>query len=251
MGGEAFLGAAQVPLAPHAGGVALGRQQFRDGDLPLRQPVRNPAERDFIGSGADGKAARHERRAGGRALGFHVEVEQPDALGGERVDARRRRAAQDAASVAPELAVAQVVHEHEHDVGLLGVAGSCRPGKREQQKATGEERQRSRLHDVSPLNSLLGRVRSRADRAHGIGPPTRRYHKRFRTLLTRGDFDAQGRACPNRPRGQDGRGTPQAPSGRFGRPKGFQDLRRGSRTFRRAGKSCWTVFQTTSRLIPT
>ena len=97
--GNRVFGAAEMPFAPNAGGVALRRQQLRDGDLPQRQSVRPAADRDFVGAGADGEAAGHERRAGGRALRLDVEVEQAHAFAGERVDARRGRAAKDAAAV--------------------------------------------------------------------------------------------------------------------------------------------------------
>ena len=119
MRGEPLFGAAEMPLAPHAGGVALRRQQLRDGDLPLRQSIRDAADRDFVGAGADGEAARHECRPGGRALRLDVEVEQAHAFAGELVNARRRRATEDAATVDTQFAVAKVVREHEDDVGPL------------------------------------------------------------------------------------------------------------------------------------
>ena len=127
MGGEALLGAAEMPLAPHARGVALRRQQLRDGDLPLRQPVRGAADRDFVGPGPDREAARHQRRARRRALRLDVEVEQPHAFAGELVDARRGRAAQDAAAIDAQLAIAEVVREHENDIRLVPLRPTAGP----------------------------------------------------------------------------------------------------------------------------
>ena len=80
MRGEPLFGAAKMPFAPHTGGVALRRQQLRDGDLPLRQPVRDAADWDFVGAGTNGEAARHERGSGGCALRLDVEVEQAHAF---------------------------------------------------------------------------------------------------------------------------------------------------------------------------
>ena len=54
--------AAEVPFAPDSGGVALRRKKLGDGDLPQRQSVRPAADRHFIGAGADGEAAGHQRR---------------------------------------------------------------------------------------------------------------------------------------------------------------------------------------------
>jgi hypothetical protein len=108
-----------VPLTPHARGVSLRRQQLRDGDLPLRQSVGTAADWDLVGAGPDGKAARHERRAGGRTLSLDIEVERDHAFFGKFVDVWCRGAAKNAAAVDAQLAVAEVVHEYEHYVGLL------------------------------------------------------------------------------------------------------------------------------------
>ena len=108
-----------MPFAPNAGGVALRRQQLRNGDLPQRQSVRPATDRDFVGPGADGEAAGHEGRAGRRALRFDIEVEQAHAFAGERVDARGGRAPENAASIGAEFAIAEVVREHEDNIRLL------------------------------------------------------------------------------------------------------------------------------------
>jgi len=53
------------------------------------------------------------------ALRLDVEVQQLQALIGDLVDPRRRRAAQDPAAVAAQLTPAEVVPEKHHDVRLL------------------------------------------------------------------------------------------------------------------------------------
>ena len=64
----------------------------------------------------------HQRRARRCAAGLDQILREAQTLAGELVDARRRRAAQLAAAVGPEVAVADVVGEDEHDVGLLSAA---------------------------------------------------------------------------------------------------------------------------------
>src|SRR5262249_25566153 len=99
MRGKPRLGAAEMPLTPSTGSVASRGQQLRDGNLPQRQPVRNAAKRDFVCARANGKAAGHERRTTGRALGLAIEVEQPHAFACELVDTGRGRTAKDATAV--------------------------------------------------------------------------------------------------------------------------------------------------------
>ena len=130
--GKPRFRAAEMPFAPHAGGVALRRQQLRNGDLPQRQSVRPATDRDFIGPGADGEAAGHEGRPRGRALRLDVEIEQAHAFAGERVDARGGGAAKNAAAVGAEFAIAEVVREHEDDVRLL----VCHLRRRRSQRRT-------------------------------------------------------------------------------------------------------------------
>jgi len=72
------------------------------------------------GVGAPRVAPGQDRRAAGRALRLHVHVGEAQALGGQLVDARRRRAARRPAAVHTELAVAEVVDQDEEDVRLLG-----------------------------------------------------------------------------------------------------------------------------------
>ena len=52
------------------------------------------------------------------------ELRQPQAFGGELIDARRRRPAQLAAAIGADVAVADVVGENEEDVGLHLPRGS-------------------------------------------------------------------------------------------------------------------------------
>jgi hypothetical protein len=93
-----------MPFAPHTCCVALRRQQLRDGDLPRRQPVRFAPDGYCMSAGADGEAARHERRPRWCAFCFDVEVEQASALSGERVNAWRGRAAKATAAVNAQFA---------------------------------------------------------------------------------------------------------------------------------------------------
>src|SRR5262245_14284613 len=117
MRGESLFGATEMPLAPRARCITLRGQQLRDGDLPLCQPLRGATAGDFVRSGADGKATRHKRGTGRRTLSFNVKVQQAHAFAGELVNARRRRAAQDAAPIDTQLTIAEVVHEDQDDVG--------------------------------------------------------------------------------------------------------------------------------------
>src|SRR5262245_15981783 len=119
MGGKSRLGAAEMPFAPRTGRITSRGQQLRDGYLPQRQAVRTAAKRNLVRASADGKTARHERGSAGGALRLDVEVEQPHALAREAVDTRRGRTAKDATAVSAELAITQVVHEHEDNVWLL------------------------------------------------------------------------------------------------------------------------------------
>src|SRR5262249_59612143 len=52
--GKSRLGTSEMPLTPYTGRIASRGQQLRDRHLPQRQPVRNAAERDLVGAGADG-----------------------------------------------------------------------------------------------------------------------------------------------------------------------------------------------------
>jgi hypothetical protein len=68
----------------------------------------------------------HQRRARWCAAGFdQIPVRRSDPAG-ELVDIWRRRATQLAPAVGSEVAVADVVGEDEHDVGLLRLLRDCR-----------------------------------------------------------------------------------------------------------------------------
>src|SRR6185369_12680744 len=99
---------AEVPLAEDRRRVAARGEELRErllpGDDALRQPRRDRLQR----AGADRMAPGHERRARRHAVALDVEVEEAQPLRRERVEARRRRAAQEAAAVAAELAPAEV-----------------------------------------------------------------------------------------------------------------------------------------------
>ncbi|MNF68128.1 hypothetical protein D3C84_499770 [compost metagenome] len=136
LGGEARLAAAQVPLAPDAGGVAARREQFGQGRFPQGQAVRCAGAGDPVGAGADREAAGHQRRARGRALCLDIEVGQADTLLGQLVDPRRLGAPDRTAAVAAQLAVAEVVVEHDDDVRLCCLGQRCQqtPQQRQSQQ---------------------------------------------------------------------------------------------------------------------
>src|SRR5215475_8923118 len=110
-----------MPLAEVAGAVADAGKQFSDGHFPLRESVKPAADRDRVRAGTDGKAPGHDGRAARSTLRLDVEVEQSQALARELVDAGRWRTAKDATPVRAHLAVAEIVHQDEDDVGFLPV----------------------------------------------------------------------------------------------------------------------------------
>ena len=116
IGREATFGVAEMPFAVGGSGIAPGRQGFGDGDFPLRQAVQRRVDRHRAVAGAHRVATRHQRRAARRALRLDIEVGQTHALLRQCIDARRGRATGDAAAVDARLAIAQVVHQHQHDI---------------------------------------------------------------------------------------------------------------------------------------
>jgi hypothetical protein len=48
---QARVGAAEMPLAPHAGGIALLRQQLRQGNFPLNETIGHPTSEVSSGAG--------------------------------------------------------------------------------------------------------------------------------------------------------------------------------------------------------
>ncbi|MCY1399838.1 hypothetical protein D9M71_149050 [compost metagenome] len=146
VGREARFAAAQVPLAPDAGGIAPGRQQFRQGDFPERQAIRRADTRHLVGTGADRETPRHQRRTGWSALRLDVEVGQAYALGRQLVDARRFGTAQHAATIGPQFAVAEVVVQYDDDIRL----GLRRPGDRCHQQCAQEcQARQTGFHEAS------------------------------------------------------------------------------------------------------
>ena len=110
------LAVAEMPLAANGGGIAARREKLRDRDLPRQQALRQPRGNRLQRAGADRVAAGHQLGARRHAIALHVEIQEAQPFRGERVDARRRRAAQHAAAVAAELAPAEVVGEDQYDV---------------------------------------------------------------------------------------------------------------------------------------
>jgi hypothetical protein len=110
-----------VPLAEHAGGVAVGFEQLADGDLVFAQ--HRAAVDGVPHAGAVGPMAGEQRGARGRASGRDVVVFQLRGFGGEPVKVRRL---DDGISREAEVAVALIVGDDEDDVGFGGGSGSGR-----------------------------------------------------------------------------------------------------------------------------
>src|SRR5262245_42544510 len=108
-----------MPFAEMRRRVTGRRKRFGDGYFPLRQPVGRARQRHRMRPRTNRKAPGHERRTTRRTLRFDVEIREPRAFARELVDARRRRAAQLAAAVTADLAVAEIVHQDKNDVRLL------------------------------------------------------------------------------------------------------------------------------------
>ena len=106
--------AAQVPLAEER--PSRSRSDFSASAIVTSQSVM-PVP--CVAPGADRVAARQQRRARDRARELDVEVVQPQAFGGHLVDARRQRPAH--AAVDANLAPAEVVREHQDDIGTRGL----------------------------------------------------------------------------------------------------------------------------------
>ncbi len=126
--GQPSVVTAEMPLAVIAGGVASVRECLANGHFPLRESVGHTAKRHRMRAGADRPASRHETGTAGSALRLHVHVEEAQAALGKTVNARCRCAARQAAAVAADFPVAQIVGQDEDDVGF--VSGLCRRGDR-------------------------------------------------------------------------------------------------------------------------
>ena len=112
---------AQVPFAEACGGVAAARYQLRERDFPRDEALRQARRHRLQCAGTYRMAPRHQRRARRHAVGFHVEVEASQPFFRQRVDARRGRSAQRAATVTAELTPAEIVGEDQNDIRRLRV----------------------------------------------------------------------------------------------------------------------------------
>ena len=98
---------AEMPFAEDRGGVAGVVQHLGHGDFVRRQRDRRARDRNQRQPGADGIAPCHQCGARRRAGRLDQELRQPQAFGGELIDAWRRRPAQLAAAVDADVAVAR------------------------------------------------------------------------------------------------------------------------------------------------
>ncbi len=131
---EAALGSSEMPLAEHPRGVPRVREHLGHRDFPLHEAVDALADRNRGVAAADRVAPRHQRRARRRALHLDVEVGQPQPLGRQLIEPGRGGPADDATAVEAGLSPAEVVHEDEHDVGLLLGGCSVVEGSKGQQR---------------------------------------------------------------------------------------------------------------------
>ncbi len=112
--GQELAKVAEVPLAEDAARVALLAEELGDGFSPAGEAVRRPGHQGVEDGDAVRIAAREEGGAGGAADGLgDVKAGEPEALGGHAVDMRGVDVGR---SVAPEVAVAQVVGQDDDDV---------------------------------------------------------------------------------------------------------------------------------------
>ena len=86
---------------------------------------------------------------------FDVEVEQTHSLAGERVDARSGCAAKDPAAIDAQLAVTQIVHEDNDNVGLLGLLRGSRYARNDQGDDRSYRTEPNAFVYVHSLTSLL------------------------------------------------------------------------------------------------
>ena len=123
---------AHVPLAGHAGEIAVVVQHFGHRDDVVAKPAGRPL-RAFVDNvvevphprlmGIDAGHERSPRRAAARRV---VELREADPMLGKCVDVGRR----DLAAVAAEVGEAHVVDENHHDVRTLrrcSATSRCKP----------------------------------------------------------------------------------------------------------------------------
>ena len=121
-GRPALLARAEMPLAGDAGGVALALEQLAQRHFAGLEGIRRAPDDDGAETQPLRIAPGHQRRARRRASRLHQVLRQPQALAGELVDARRRHAADLARAVGADVAVADVVGQHDDDVRfVLGI----------------------------------------------------------------------------------------------------------------------------------
>ena len=125
-GRPALLARAEVPLADVAGGIALTLEQLTQRHFTRLQGVGRAGDDDGAESGALGIAAGLECRARRAATRFDEELGEPQALARELVDAGRRHAAHRARAIRADVAVADVVTQHDDDVGPGPERWRCR-----------------------------------------------------------------------------------------------------------------------------
>jgi hypothetical protein len=122
VGRPASIGVANVPFADDIASVAEWCKHVGDGPFPSHQPSHGTRKHHVLVARTNGISPGHQRRTGWSTLRLRCEVEQSHPLFCETVDTRRPGSPQKAATVAAQLAVAEVVHQEIDDVGLL--AGS-------------------------------------------------------------------------------------------------------------------------------
>ena len=119
-------------LPTMAGGVALALEQLTQGHFAGLEGVRRAPDDDGAETRTQRIAPGHERRARGRASRLHQVLRQPQPLAGELVDARGRHAPDLARAIGADVAVADVVGQHDDDVrSVLGMRWA-RDGDQEQ-----------------------------------------------------------------------------------------------------------------------
>ena len=130
---QRFLVMAEMPFAVTGGGVALPFQVIGDGVLLSIQPLGRGGEQHVLmHAHALGITTRQQRRARGRThrRGHHEARKLPpflgDAIDVRSLDRLRAKAAQ--------IAVALIIGEDDHEVGLGGLKNSCGQQERGQHR---------------------------------------------------------------------------------------------------------------------
>src|SRR5437660_8770806 len=134
VGGPAPIAVTDVPFAHAHRRVAGIREHIAQPPIPTYDSRVSSRHRDRVIAAANGVTAGKQRRTRWCALRLGRIVEQLKALGGELIDATRVGAAQDAAAVTAQLAIAQVVYVEVNDVGSIRhssflLASCCRSSR--------------------------------------------------------------------------------------------------------------------------